>query len=81
MTWAASDLTLLSEVQSRLPEAERPRAMSFLYAAFVLLVAGGSVAAGRFLDAVSLGAGFIGLNVAFTVLAAVVWWASRRIER
>lgn len=79
MTWAASDLSLLSELQSRVSSKELPRVLSVILAAAVVGGIVVSLLMGRVLDWVALGPAFIGINVAFTALAALVYYASRRL--
>lgn len=78
MTWASSDLALLSTVQKSVSEKEAPRAISFLYGAFVLGSAAISLLMGRFLDLLPVDQAFIWICAAFSALAAAVWLASRR---
>lgn len=79
-SWAASDLSLLSELQSRVAEKELPRALSVLFAATVIAGMLISLALGRFMDAVPLSTAFLAVNAAFTGLAALVWLASRKLR-
>lgn len=80
MTWASSDLALLSTVQNTVSAKDAPRAVSFLYGAFILGGALTSLLMGRLLDSVPLDLAFIGISAAFTALGAAVWWASRKLK-
>jgi len=77
LTWAASDLSLLTDLQHRLGERERARAFSFLYGVFIVSVTFGSLGIGRFLDAVPLASAFLWIPVVSTLLAGLLWLASR----
>lgn len=80
-TWAAADLSLLSDLQARLDSKELPRVLSVLLAAAIIIGTAVSLLMGRFLDATSIGTAFLWINVAFTALAAVVYAAYRKLSR
>lgn len=81
LTWAASDLSLRSEVQRDVTEKDQPRAIAFLYGVFVLGSALVSLALGGLLDAMPVAAGLFWICGGFTVLAAIVLFASRRLKK
>ena len=81
LTWAASDLSLRSEVQGSVAEKDQPRALSFLYGALVLGSAAASFALGGLLDALGMGPALYWICGAITVLALGVFLAARRIKR
>jgi hypothetical protein len=81
LTWAASDLSLRSEVQRSVSEKNQPRAISFLYGAFVLGSALVSLALGGLLDALPVALALIWICAGFSALALVVFYASRRLKR
>lgn len=81
MSWAASDLSLRSEVQRSVSEKNQPRAISFLYGAFVLGSALVSLAIGGVLDAMPMTRALVWICGAFTALAVAVFFASRRLKR
>lgn len=81
LTWAASDLSLRSEVQSMIAEKDQPRALSFLFGAFVLGSSAASFALGAVLDALGMGAALPWICGGITVLALAVFIASRRLKR
>lgn len=81
LSWAASDLTLRSEVQRSVSEKDQPRAISFLYGAFVIGSALASLALGGALDALSVGRALIWICAGFSVLAVSVFLAARRLKR
>lgn len=80
LTWAASDLSLRSEVQGRVAEKDQPRALSFLYGAFVLGSALVSLALGGILDALGMGLALYWICGGITALALAVLYASRRLK-
>lgn len=80
MTWASSDLALLSTVQKSVDEKDAPRAVSFLYGAFVVGGALVSLGMGRLLDAVPLELAFIGIAALFSTLGVAVWYASKKLD-
>lgn len=79
LTWASSDLALLSTVQKTVSEKDAARAVSFLYGAFVVGGALTSLLMGRLLDSVPLDLAFIGIAALFTALGAGVYYAGRRL--
>ncbi len=81
MSWAASDLSLRSEVQRSVSEKNQPRAISFLYGAFVIGSALASLAIGGLLDAMPMTRALVWICGAFTALAVSVFFASRRLKR
>jgi hypothetical protein len=81
LTWAAADLSLRSEVQGAVADKDQPRALSFLYGAFVLGSALLSLSLGAFLDAMPLLTAISWICAAFTALAAGVWFASRKLKK
>ena len=81
LTWAASDLSLRSEVQRSVAEKDQPRALSFLYGAFVLGSAAASFALGGFMDWLGVGAALYWICGGIAALAAAVFLASRRLGR
>ena len=80
MTWSAGDLSLRSEVQSAVSEKDQPRATSFLYSLLVLGSAAASFALGALFDGLALAPALYGVFALFTVLAAAVFYASRRLS-
>ncbi len=81
LTWAASDLSLRSEVQSTVPEKDQPRALSFLYGAYVLGSAAASFALGSVVDSLGIGSGLVWICGGITALALAVFLASRRLKK
>ncbi|MBI4348066.1 MAG: MFS transporter [Elusimicrobia bacterium] len=81
LTWAASDLSLLSFLQSRLPEQVQPRALGFLVGLTTLVSTATALALGRFLDLAGTGPGFIAANIAITALALAVAWAAVKLRK
>lgn len=81
MSWAASDLSLRSEVQRSVSEMNQARAISFLYGAFVIGSALMSLAIGGLLGAMPMTRALIWICGAFTALAVSVFFASRRLKR
>lgn len=81
LTWAASDLSLRSEVQSTVAEKDQPRALSFLYGAFVLGSAAASFALGGVVDSLGVGPGLAWICGGITALALAVYFASRRLKK
>ncbi len=81
MTWASSDLSLLSGFQARLPEKSLPRVLSVLAGTAALLGAAGTLLLGRFMDAVPLADAVAWIVGGFTAVAAVVWLASRKLKK
>jgi len=79
MTWASSDLSLRSEIQSSLGEKDQPRATSFMYGAFVLGAAASSLGLGALFDLLPVTLALAGVFALFTVLGVVVFYASRRL--
>ncbi|MEK7381776.1 MAG: MFS transporter, partial [Elusimicrobiota bacterium] len=80
MTRSASDLSLRAEVQSSLGAKDQPRATSFLYGAFVLGTAAISLGMGALFDLLPITLALAGVFTLFTVLAAAVFHASRRLS-
>ncbi|MCR4295469.1 MAG: MFS transporter, partial [Elusimicrobia bacterium] len=80
LSWAASDLSLRSEVQGKIAEKDQPRALSFLYGAFVLGSAVMSLALGGLLDALGMGLALYWICGGITALALAVFVASRRLK-
>jgi predicted MFS family arabinose efflux permease len=80
LTWAASDLSLRSEVQRSVSEKDQPRAISFLYGAFVIASVLASLAIGAAFDVLTVGPALIWICAGFTVLALTVLYASRRLK-
>jgi predicted MFS family arabinose efflux permease len=81
MSWAASDLSLRSEVQSSVAEKDQPRAMSFLYGALVLGSSAASFAIGAVLDALGAGPALSWICGVITALALAVFFGSRKIKK
>lgn len=81
LTWAASDLSLRSEVQRSVSEKNQPRAISFLYGAFVLGSALASLALGGLLDALPASVALLWICGGFSALAVTVFFAARRLKR
>lgn len=80
LSWAASDLRLRSEVQSTITEKDQPRALSFLYGAFVLGTSAATFALGGLIDSLGMGAALYWICSGITALALAVFFASRRIK-
>ena len=81
LSWAASDLSLRSEVQRSISEKDQPRAISFLYGAFVIGSALASLALGGLFGALSAGVALYWICGGFSALALIVLYASRRLKR
>jgi len=81
LTWAASDLSLRSEVQGTVAEKDQPRALSFLYGAFVLGSALMSLALGALLDGLGVGPALFWICGGITALAVAVFFAARRLKK
>lgn len=81
LAWAASDLSLRSEVQRSVAEKDQPRAISFLYGAYVLSSSAASFALGGLMDALGMGPALYWICGGVTALALIVFFASRRIKR
>lgn len=81
LTWAASDLSLRSEVQRTVSEKDQPRAISFLYGAFVLGSALVTLALGALLGALPTATALFWICAGFSALALGVLYASRRLKR
>lgn len=81
LTWAASDLTLRSDVQASVSEKDQPRAQSFLFSAYVLGSAAASFALAGAIDALGVGPALIWISAGITALALAVFLASRRLKR
>jgi len=81
LTWAASDLSLRSEVQRSISEKDQPRAISFLYGAFVIGSALVSLALGALLGAIATPAALFWICGGFSALALIVLYAARRLKR
>ena len=79
MTWASSELSLRSEIQSSLGEKDQPRATSFMYGAFVLGTAAASLGLGALFDLLPITFALSGVFALFTALGLVVFYASRRL--
>ncbi|MDP3544276.1 MAG: MFS transporter [Elusimicrobiota bacterium] len=80
LTWAASDLSLRSEVQRTVSEKDQPRAISFLYGAFVLGSALVTLALGALLGALPTATALFWICAGFSALALAVFYASRRLK-
>lgn len=80
-TWSSADLSLRSEVQRAVPEKDQPRAMSFLYGAFVLGGALTSLALGALIDALPLTQAIMWTCAIFSALATGVFFASRKLKK
>jgi MFS family permease len=81
LSWAASDLSLRSEIQRTIPEKDQPRALSFLYGAFVLGSAAVSFGLGGFMDYLGMGPALYWICGGISALALAVFLAARRIKR
>lgn len=81
LTWSASDLSLRSEVQRSIGEREQPRALAFLYGAFVIGSALASLALGALLDGLGASSALFWICGGFTALALAVLLASRRLKK
>lgn len=81
LTWAASDLSLRSEVQRTVSEKDQPRAISFLYGAFVLGSALVTLALGALFGALATATALFWICGGFSALALAVLYASRRLKR
>ena len=79
LTWSAGDISLRSEVQRRVEAKDQPRALSFLFAAYVLGSAAASFALGAFLDWMGVAVALAWVAGAMVLLAAGVWHASRKL--
>ena len=77
----ASDLSLRSEVQRSVSEKNQPRAISFLYGAYVIGSALASLAIGGLFDAMPMAHALVWICGAFSALATAVFFASRRLEQ
>jgi len=80
LSWAASDLSLRSEVQRSVSEKDQPRAISFLYGAFVIGSALVSLALGGLFDAMPIALALFWICGGFSALAFLVLFASRRLK-
>lgn len=80
LTWAASDLSLRSEVQRTVSEKDQPRAISFLYGAFVIGSSLLSLALGGLLGAMPAAVALYWICGGFSALALTVFLASRRLK-
>lgn len=80
LTWAASDLSLRSEVQRSISEKEQPRAISFLYGAFVIGSSLLSLALGGLLGAMPAAVALYWICGGFSAIALAVFVASRRLN-
>ncbi|MBI2787900.1 MAG: MFS transporter [Elusimicrobia bacterium] len=80
LTWAASDLSLRSEVQRSVSEKEQPRAISFLYGAFVIGSSLLSLALGGLLGAMPAAVALYWICGGFSAIALAVFLASRRLK-
>ncbi|MDD5302303.1 MAG: MFS transporter [Elusimicrobia bacterium] len=81
MSWAASDLSLRSEVQRSVSEKDQPRAISFLYGAFVIGSSLLSLALGGLFGALPTALALYWVCGGFSALALTVLFASRRLKR
>ncbi len=81
LTWSASDLSLRSEVQRTVAEKDQPRALSFLYGAFVLGAAAASFALGGFMDWLGMATALYWICGGLAAVAAGVFLASRRLKK
>lgn len=81
LSWAASDLSLRSEVQGTVAEKDQPRALSFLYGAFVIGSSLLSLALGGLLDAMPTASALVWICGLFSALAVAVFFASRRLKK
>jgi predicted MFS family arabinose efflux permease len=81
MGWAASDLSLRSEVQRSVSEKDQPRALSFLYGAFVIGSAVISLSLGGLLDAMPVVSALFWICGTFSAIAVAVLFASRRLKK
>ena len=66
-------------VQGTIAEKDQPRALSFLYGAFVLGSAAASFALGGVMDALGMSVALYWICAAITALALSVFFAARRI--
>ncbi|MBI5201416.1 MAG: MFS transporter [Elusimicrobia bacterium] len=81
LTWAASDLSLLSFLQSVLPEKTQPRALGFLVGLTTLVSTVAALSLGKALDGIGAAAGIVGANAAFTILAVALYFAAKRLKK
>jgi MFS family permease len=72
MSWAASDQSLLTSIQSRLGEKERTRVLSVLFGTAVVLGTLSSLFLGGLLDGLSPKTAFLLVGISLTVLAGAV---------
>ena len=79
VTWAANELSLLSELQSAVAERDQPRVLSFLFAVYMAGVTVASPVVGWFLDKVPLRTGFLGIGLVLMAVSAVLAYAARRV--
>jgi hypothetical protein len=80
MTWAASDLSLLSAIQKHVKTSDTAGAIAFLNGAYVLGGAAASLLMGYFLDAMPLSQAVMWICAAFTALGAAVWYAGKKLD-
>ncbi len=80
LTYAASDLSLRSKLQNALPPSLRGRVFGFIAATAFSLILGASYGLGRMLDAFGAGPVFIGVGVAATLLAALMFYAGLKLR-
>ncbi len=80
LTWASSDLRLRTELQSTIAEKDQPKALSFLYGAYVLGTALLSLAGGALISWLGVSLALYWIVGAFAAVAAVVFLASFRLR-
>jgi hypothetical protein len=80
-TWAASHVSLETEVQKRVEPRLQPRVFSLLFSTYVVGSAAASYFVGRLIDGLTLGPGLLAVNAAIAVVALIAWLAAGRLKR
>jgi hypothetical protein len=73
LAWVANEISLTSELQSRLPESSAGKAIGFLMASELGAIMGISYLVGMLFDILPVGVGFAAVNVAISLLAGVLF--------
>ncbi|MDD5629839.1 MAG: hypothetical protein PHU21_12285, partial [Elusimicrobia bacterium] len=73
MTWAANDISLASHLQARLPNESAGKAVGFLITVELGAIMALSYLLGFVFDFLPVGAGLIGISVAFTLAAGFLY--------
>lgn len=80
-TWAASHLSLESDVQERLPVQDQPHVMAVLNGLNIATTAAATYALGRLFEKAGPSGGFLTIEIGLTLLGVAILYAAARLKK